>query len=83
MAKEIFGKTKIAFIFLTLSLTLSFLSVLILASPGVPHWFSGDVTVNNAPASDGLAITVKISDSVVAINYTKDGKYGADGYFYI
>lgn len=45
------------------------------APPGEPHMFYGDVTVNGAPASDGLLVTANIGGSDVAATSTEEGKY--------
>ena len=58
-------------------------SSLVTAAPGIPHQFFGSVKVNNAPANDNLAITVKINDNVVASTTTSNGKYGYNPIFYV
>jgi len=46
------------------------------AVPGIPHWFSGDVTINGEPASDNSVITIKINGVEVASTTTVGGVYG-------
>ena len=48
-----------------------------------PHWFKGNVTVNDGPAPDGTAISAKIEGIEYSNTTTISGKYGADGDFYV
>jgi len=52
------------------------LGSIVFAQLGVPHNFKGTVTVNGAPAQDGLLVIAKIDGKTVTANLTKDGGYG-------
>lgn len=48
-----------------------------------PHWFRGDVTVDGRPAPDGTIVSAKIGGIEYSNTTTIDGKYGAEGDFYV
>ena len=62
---------------LILSLFLTLLMpAIVLAAPGIPHQFYGDVTFDRGTTPDGLLVEAKVGGIVVGTNQTKDGKYG-------
>jgi hypothetical protein len=59
------------------------LSGLVLAVPGIPHQFYGDVIVNDQPVPDNTVIVAEVGGDEY-ITVTKDGKYGyAPNIFYV
>lgn len=48
-----------------------------------PHQYYGSVTINNAPAQDGLLVTAKIDNSDVEAETTEDGQYGYNPTFVV
>jgi len=50
---------------------------LVLAAPGIPNQFYGDMSFSGGIAApDGVLIEAKINEQVVASTWTKNGKYG-------
>jgi hypothetical protein len=62
-----------------------FASNVVLAIPGVPHQFYGEVRINGNLAQDGVEIAVydKDESKYVAGTFTKNGVYGYDSIFYV
>jgi hypothetical protein len=59
------------------------LSGLVLAVPGIPHQFYGDVIVNDQPVPDNTVIVAEVGGDEY-ITVTKDGRYGyAPNIFYV
>jgi len=57
---------------------------IVVAQPGVPHQFYGEVNFLNGPAPDGSLVEAKIGGITVATTTTSNGKYGyAPNLFYI
>ncbi len=59
------------------------LSATALAQADFPHQFYGSVTVNGAPAADGMLVTAKVDGAVVSGTTTSDGRYGYDPVFFV
>ena len=64
------------FIFLLLVVSLSFIEVLAVQPPGIPHAFYGKVYFSDGPAPDGLEVIAKIEDEEFGRTTTSGGKYG-------
>lgn len=50
--------------------------LLVLAAPGIPHQFYGNVTFESGTTPDGLLVEAKVGTTVVGTSATKNGKYG-------
>lgn len=50
--------------------------LLVLAAPGIPHQFYGNVTFESGTTPDGLIVEAKENGAVVGTSATKNGKYG-------
>ena len=59
------------------------LSVIAIAQSDIPHQFAGSVTVNGAPAADGVLVVAKIDGKDVAGTTTSGGKYGYNPVFVV
>ena len=52
------------------------ISTLVMAAPGIPHQFNGDVDFLDGPAPDGVLVEAKINGITVESGITQDGRYG-------
>jgi hypothetical protein len=68
---------------LTLMTLVILLSAGVLAQSDIPHQFAGSVTVNGAPAQDGLIVVAKVSGTEVSATATSGGTYGYDTMFFV
>lgn len=53
------------------------------AQPGIPNHFYGSVTINGAPAPDGVLVEARVSGNYVAGTTTIGGTYGQESVFYV
>lgn len=74
--KIISNKLIVLFLIMILS------SFLVLAAPGVPNQFYGEVTVNGASAPDDLFVEARV-DGAIFTTLTDSGKYGFNPIFYV
>ena len=63
-------------LFASFLLSLFLFTAVASATPGIPHWFSGSVMINGAPAPDGVSILAKISNIAISETATAGGVYG-------
>ena len=81
----IMGKLQQNFGFFLLFIIIIFYINIVLAIPGVPHQFYGEVKINGYPAPNNTQIDIYDADdnNYVAGTFTKEGKYGYNPIFYV
>ena len=61
---------------MTFVISLFLFTTIVAATPGMPHQFFGEVTINGDPAPDGTAIEAKIDGATITSKTSIGGAYG-------